>query len=481
MGLKQKAVSGVKWNMVTTIYCTLLQLLRLSVLTYLLEKSDFGIIALAMMVISFTDIFSELGITVAVIHKQDITPDQYSSVYWMNIVLHVVVFLLLWMLSPAISAFYKEPILKEVIPLLGIQILLNAFGKMFQTIKTKELQFGFISKVRMISVTIGFGVTVFLAWKGLGVFSLVYGQLVQVAVNQGVYAFEGLGKQKITLHFKFNEIRDFLRIGAYQLGAQVMDFLSAKIDVLLIGRFFGMDDLGIYNIAKDLMLKPYHIISSLVSNVASSAFARIQNNLQAIKENYKRVVKIISMLCIFIYFAMFVFADTITAILYAPEFASVATFLRVFVVIGIISSINGQASILQIALGRTDIGFKWTLIRVVCSVAVILLSSFFTIYTVVYAQMALTIVFFFVYWRLVVYPLSTIRFGEYLEIFKESLLVSLVISVPFFIILTVCSIPLWGQIALGCLFALLYAAYYWFHRRAFVNELLQLVLNKRTI
>ena len=480
MGLKHQAVSGVKWNVVTTVYCTLLQILRLSVLTYLLEKSDFGLIAIAMMVISFTDIFSELGLTVAIIHKQDITEEQYSSAYWMNVVLHVVMFFLLWVFTPAIAKFYGEPVLRRVIPLLGIQILLNAFGKMFQTIKTKDLQFGFISKVRMIAVTIGFGVTVFFAWKGLGVFSLVYGQLAQVAVNQGVYAIEGMGKQKITLHFRFNEVKDFVKIGAYQLGAQVLDFLSAKIDVLLIGRFFGMDDLGIYNIAKDLMLKPYHIISSLVNNVASSAFARIQNNIQAIKENYKRVVKMITLLCIFIYFAMFVFADTIVTILYAPEFASVATFLRILVVIGIINSINGQAGILQVALGRTDIGFKWTLIRVVCSLAVILLSSFFTIYTVAYAQMILTIMFFFIYWRLVVFPLSTIRFVEYLDIFKESFIVSLVISAPFYVILLLTSVSLWGQIALGCLFVLLYAAYYWFCRRAFVNDIIQLVLNKRT-
>lgn len=479
MGLKQKAVSGVKWNTVTTVYCMALQILRLSILTYLLDKSDFGLIAIAMMVISFTDIFSELGLTVAIIHKQNITNEQYSSAYWMNVVLHLVMFFFLWMFSPAISNFYSEPILKQIIPLLGIQILLNAFGKIFQTIKTKELQFGFISKVRMIAVTIGFVVTILLAWKGLGVFSLVYGQLVQVAVNQGVYAIEGVGKQKIRMHFRFNEIKDFIKIGAFQLGSQVLDFLSAKIDILLIGRFFGMDDLGIYNIAKDLMLKPYHIISSLVNNVASSAFARIQNNIMAIKENYKRVVKIITLLCIFIYIAMFVFADTIVSILYAAEFSSVALFLRILVVIGIINSINGQAGILQVALGRTDIGFKWTLIRVICSLVVILLSSFFTIYTVAYTQMLLSIIFFFVYWRLVVFPLSTIQLREYLNIFKESFLVSIVISLPFYAVLTLFVIPLWGQIALGVLFAIFYAAYYKLYRGEYVNEIYLLVLNKK--
>ena len=479
MSLKQQAVSGVKWNLASTVYCMIVQIVRLSILTYLLEKSDFGLIAIAMMVISFTDIFSELGLTVAVIHKQDITPNQYSSVYWLNIISSIVIFSLLWLTSPLIAIFYEEPILRIVVPLLGIQVLLNGIGKMFQTIKTKNMEFGFLSKVRMFSVTVGFVATVIMAWLGWGVYSLVYGQLLQVAVNQGIFAFEGLGKEKIKFHFNIKEISDFVKIGSFQLGAQVLDFLSSKIDVILIGRFFGMDDLGVYNIAKDLMLKPYGIISALVSNVASSAFSKIQNDIQAIKENYKKVVKIISLICIVIYVTMFVFADTLTAILYAPEFAAVATFLRIFVVIGIINSINGQAGILQVALGRTDIGFKWTLVRVVCYLSVILVSSYYTIYTVAYSQMVLTIAFFFIYWRLVVYPLSTIRFGEYIDIFKEALLVSLVVSIPFLLIQCLIEMHLGWQVFLMILFIAIFVVYYWFFRREYTRSIINMIVRKK--
>lgn len=478
MGLKEKTVSGVKWNVVSTVFCMAVQILRLSILTFLLDKSDFGLIAIAMMVISFTDIFSDLGLTVAVIHKQEITKEQYSSVYWMNIFMSIAIFSILWIISPFISIFYGEPILAYVVPLLGIQVLLNGFGKMFQTIKTKNMEFGFLSKVRMISVFVGFIATVLMAWMGLGVYSLVFGQLIQVAINQGVFALEGLGKEKVYFHFNFNEIRDFMKIGSFQLGAHVLDFISSKIDVILIGRFFSMEDLGIYNIAKDLMLKPYSIISALVSNVASSAFSKIQNNLTAIKENYKRVVKVISLICIIIYATMFVFADTITTILYAPEFASVATFLRIFVFIGIVNSINGQAGILQVALGRTDIGFKWTLVRVVCYLSVILVASYYTIYTVAYSQLFLTIIFFFVYWRLVIYPLSRIRFGEYVDIFKEAISVSLVISLPFVLLLNSFNFDLVCQIVLLFIYLILFIAYYWIFRRNFTMELIRTFLKK---
>lgn len=478
MSLKQQTVNGVKWNVVSTSFSMIVQIIKLSILTYLLDKSDFGLIAIAMMVISFTDIFSELGLTVAVIHKQDITNDQYSSIYWMNIISSILVFTLLWLISPLVSKFYSEPLLTKIIPLLGIQILLNGFGKMFQTIKTKNMEFGFLSKVRMLSVFAGFVATIIMAYYKMGVYSLVYGQLIQVLVNQGIFALSGLSTTKIRFHFRLSEIIDFIKIGSYQLGAQILDFLSSKIDVILIGRFFGMDELGIYNIAKDLMLKPYQVISSLVNSVASSAFSKIQNNIIAIKENYKKIVKVISLICIVIYAIMFVFADTITEILYAPEFSEVATFLRILVFIGIICSINGQASILQVALGRTDIGFKWTLIRVVSYLSVILVSSYFTIYTVAYSQLILNLVFFFIYWRLVVYPLSTIRFSEYIGVFKEALLLSVALSIPFVIVMHIFNFNLITQVVFAIIYLCLYMLYYWVFRREFSKELLNLLIHK---
>ena len=187
MDLKKSAISGIKWNTVSTVVCLLIQLLRLAILSRILAKSDFGLMATAMMVISFTDIFSQLGISSGVIHKQDITDDQYSSIYWLNLGMSVVVFLLVCALSPALAAFYNEESLTRIIPLLGLQVILSAFGKIFQTIKQKYLEFDFISKVRILSTFIGFVFTVFLALKDFGVYSLVYGQLLQTFVGWYIY------------------------------------------------------------------------------------------------------------------------------------------------------------------------------------------------------------------------------------------------------------------------------------------------------
>ncbi len=434
MDLRAKAVSGVKWSTVATGSKAVIELARISILTYLLEKSDFGIIAIAMMIIGFAEIFSNMGLTIGIIHKQNITQKQYSSVYWLNLMTSVIAFSILVGATPLLSSFYNEPILNSVIPLLGLQIIINAIGKIHQTIKTKELHFAFISKINVISTFIGFLLTVILAYLGFGVYSLVWGQLFQVTINQGIFLITGITDKNIIFHFSYVEVKEFISIGSYQLGSQILDFLAFQIDVFLIGYFFGMNNLGIYSIGKELVIKPFQMINALVLNVASAAFAKIQNDVEAIKRNYLKLAEVVTNLSFPLYLVIFIFADTIVAILYAPTFSEVAIFLRILIPVGMISSVNSIPSTLIIAKGRTDISFRWTVIRVVISTGMILFASFFSIYFVAASQSLLVVVFFFIYWRIAVYPLSGITLNEYLNIFKGSFLTAVLVALPFIVI-----------------------------------------------
>lgn len=478
MSLKQKAVSGVKWNVVSQVSCTVIHLLRLAVLTRLLDKSDFGLIAIAMMVISFTEIFSELGMTVGIIHKQDITENQYSSVYWLNVMMSVLIFGIVWLISPLLASFYNEPILTTIIPLLGIQILFNAFGKMFQTIKSKNLDFDFISKVRIFSTFVGFVLAVVLAYVGWGIYSLVWAQVIQIGLNQTIFAIKGHGQMKIHLHFKVSEISDFIKIGTFRLGSQILDFISSKLDVFLIGRFFGMEDLGIYNIAKDLIIRPFTMVNSLVGGVGAAVFAKIQDQMDRVKENFGKVVNLASFVCIPVYVAAFVYADTIVALMYAKEFASVASFLRILAFVGIESSISSQAGMLQVAFGRTDLGLKWTVLRVFISSAAIIAASKFDIYAVAYGQLSISILSLFLFWMVVVYPISKINMTDYCKMFSEPLFVAIICAIPFFVVcMFVKNIAI--QCLLACLFFVVYGGYYWIVRKSYTQSLISMLVRKK--
>lgn len=238
LSLKQKTVSGLKWTTVATVNNTLVQILKLFILARLLEKSDFGLIAIVLMILGFTEIFSNLGLSIGLIHKQEVSQKQYSSVFWVNLSLSIVLYLFLVAMSPLFADFYAQNELKTLIPLMGVQLIINAFGKMFYTFKTKNLEFKFLSIVSIVGIYIGTIVTLWLAWRGYGVYSLVYGLLVQSLVTQVVYAVSGLKMYRILLYCNLREIMDLIKIGGFQVGTQVLDYVSNKLDIFLIGRFF---------------------------------------------------------------------------------------------------------------------------------------------------------------------------------------------------------------------------------------------------
>lgn len=474
--IKQQAVSGVKWNTIATVYCMVVQIVRLAVLTRLLDKSDFGLIAIAMMVIAFTDIFSELGLTVAVLHKQDITPVQYSSVFWTNVILSVFIYVIVFFASPLIASFYQENELSRIIPILSLQIVMNAFGKMFQTIKSKNLEFRFISLVRIISATIGFVVTVILAWIGWGVYSLVFGQLAQIGLTQLVYTISGLKEQKILFKLDIREISDFIKIGIYRLGSQFLDFLASKIDVFLIGKLFGMSDLGIYNLAKELIIKPYTIIYSVINNVASATFAKIQNDIEYVRENYRKLLKLISSISIIIYAAVFVMADVIVSVMYSGEYLEVAPLLRILAFFGFECSISALGGSIQVAYGRTDIGFKWTIVRIAATTLFILVASLFSIQAVAYGQLVISVASLYVYWRLVIFPIIKMPWHDYFGIFKMSMFIVIALTIPFASIAIIFSSNYVVELLLGSLFLIFCFLYFWMYEKDFVVNMGKLLI-----
>lgn len=470
MSLKEQAVGGVKWNGVGTATVALLQMLKLFIVARFISKSDFGLLALATMVLGFTEIFANMGLATGLIHKQDISRKQYSSVFWLNLILSCIVYAILCAATPLVATYYHEPELNKIIPLIGLQLIISSFGKMFFTFKSKELDFKFISIVSIVSTLLGAAVTVFLAVKGLGVYSIVYGTLLQVVVMQGTYAVSGLRTYRIMFHFKPSEITDLFKIGGYQLGMQVIDYMAAKADIFLIGRFFGQELLGVYNLAKELVMKVVQVINPMITSVAAPAFAKFQDDKERMRISYKKILSILSFLNVPVFAILFVFADPLTLLCYGQDKIAVAWFVRVLSLWGIFQSIGNPASILMVSLGRTDLGFYWTLIRVVFTFAATYVACLYNIQLLSYVQVALAAVFMVAYWRMMVYKMIQLPLRQYLGAIAFSFMAAILAA-------GLSALPLlfldrfYLQLALIALFGIVYLAIYWFFNRPFIMEL----------
>ena len=147
--LKEQVFSGIKWNGISVVAVVALQFVTLVVMAKLLSPSDFGLMGMIMVVIGFAQAFADMGISNAIIHRQDSTRLQLSSLYWLNILAGVIVFCVVCASAPLIVAFYREPRLYNLLFLTSVIFLITPFGQQFQILLQKELNFKAWQKLRL--------------------------------------------------------------------------------------------------------------------------------------------------------------------------------------------------------------------------------------------------------------------------------------------------------------------------------------------
>ena len=189
MNINKQVIIGVKWTTLGTLSVTLSNVLKVSILARFLSKDDFGVFAIVVFFLGFFKMLSEMGLTTAILHKQDIKKNEYASLYWFNIILCICLYLLLFLITPIISGFYNEPELDFLIKVLGLSIIINSIGLQFRTIETKNLSFKYINIFDIIASVISLSFAIWLAVNGYGILALVYSVVLEYAISNFLLFF----------------------------------------------------------------------------------------------------------------------------------------------------------------------------------------------------------------------------------------------------------------------------------------------------
>jgi len=409
----QEVRKGVKWTSVSTIFLAVSNIIKISVLARFLSKDDFGVFAIVLFFLGFFNLFSDMGLTTAILHKQEIKKNEYASLYWFNIAFCVVLYLLLLLITPIISDFYHEPKLDFLIKVLGLSIIINSIGLQFRTIETKNLSFKYISIFDIIASLFSLLFAIWLAINGYGVLSLVYSIILQYTISNILLLLLGIKKFGILFHFKFKDLKPFLSIGLFQVGGQLANFFNRNLDILIIGKFFSQEILGGYSLAKQLVFRPAQVINPILTKVAAPALAKFQNNLELLKENYLKLVNIVSSINFVTYFILIVFAPIVVHVFYGGEYASIVLLVRILCVYMIFRAIGNPIGSLIIATGRTDIGFMWNIVLLIFMPIVVYVGSLFGIVEVTIALTLAMIILFLPSWYFLVRKMSGATLKEY--------------------------------------------------------------------
>lgn len=413
MNLKKSAFSGIKWTACSAAVIAVLQLLQVAVLARILDPKDFGLMALAMMVIGFGQAFLDMGISNAIIYKQEIMVGQLNSLYWLNIFVGAALFAILTAFAPLVASFYEETELTGLIRLTAVAFLIQPFGQQFMALLQKDLAFDKIALVEMLNKGVMLIVSAVAAMAGYGVYSLAYGLIVSVSVSTIQYIYIGARFYKPSLVFDSGGIGEFVRFGLYQMGERTINYFNLQIDVLLIGKLAGTADLGIYNMTKQLVLQPVGMVNPILTRVSFPVMARIQDQTGKLRELYLKQVNYLSSLNFPVCAAMFVFSEDIIRIVFGPKWLSAATVLRILAVWAAARSVINPVGSLLLAKGRADWSFWWNLAMLLCVPAAIYAGSSRDLTGIAYALLLLQVSLIIPVWYLLVNRLCLAGFAEY--------------------------------------------------------------------
>lgn len=419
----KRIMNGVKWTSVAGAITIFSGILKLSVLSRLIDKSDFGLLAIINVFLGFVSIFLDMGITSAIFHRQKISENEYSSLFWLNVFFSVFIFLLILLISRYVAVFYEQPALRELIPLTGISILFIAFGKLFKTIEEKSMNFKFVGIVEVVSALSSLGVGVIMALLGYGIYSLIFATIVQFMTSNMAFFFSGLRRRTLLFHFKKSEVKPFLRIGAFQTGSQTLNYFNRDLDILIFAKFFGPELVGGYSLAKQLVFRPAQFFNPILTRVATPALARSQKDKKSLRNNYLKLLNAIASINIPIYIGIGVFAPFLVMIFYGNDFPEIVPFVRVLSVIMICRALGNPVGSLVVATGRTDLEFRWNLFVSLIIPIVIYLGALVSLEISLLA-LAVTRVFLLIpAWKFLVNKLTSATLLEFVRnIFSFSIL-----------------------------------------------------------
>ncbi|MEO6133689.1 MAG: lipopolysaccharide biosynthesis protein [Ginsengibacter sp.] len=393
MSLQDKTISGFFWSFLQQVGGRGISFLITILLARMLTPADFGLIAMITVFIQISQTLVNGGFSLALIQKKDVDNEDYSSVFYINLIVSCVSYLVIYIAAPFVADFYEQPVLVLLIRVLATVFIINAFSYVQEAFLSKSLRFKSLMLVHIPSNIIGGIVSVAMAVLGFGVWSIVGMQLASrfsYAVQIWYYS-----KWRPLLSFNKTKAKGLFFFGYKLMLSDIFNALYNNIFVVIIGKFFNINIVGYYQTAYTMVDAPSSTISGVLQNVTFPVFSSIQDDLVKLKIGYKRVMK----LSFFLIAPVFVFAGILAVPLFrfffTEKWLPAVPYFQWLCIGGIFGPLIVCNLNIVNVIGRSDLFLKLELIRKVITIVAIVIVIPYGITALLLTQ-ALSILFTYI-------------------------------------------------------------------------------------
>ena len=324
--LKEKTIRGGLARLCAQAGNFMMRLGSLMILARLLGPKDFGLVG---MVTAFTGVLTllrDFGLSSAAIQRTNVTEEQISTLFWINIVVGIALALLAVALAPVISAFYREPRLFMVTVVLATGFLFNAAGVQHGALLQRHMRFTTLAIINTVSLIVGSLIAIGGAMAGYGYWALVAMTVTLPLTNTiGCWLtagwIPGMPQRQAG-------IRSMIRFGGAITLNGLIAYVASNFEKVLLGRYWGVDALGLYGRAYQLIYIPTENLNSAAGEIAFSALSRLQDEPPRLKSYFLKGYSLILAFTIPITMACALFANDMIHVFLGPKWTGAAAIFR---------------------------------------------------------------------------------------------------------------------------------------------------------
>lgn len=392
--LKNKTVKGILWSTLERFSVQGIQFFLMIIMARLLTPHDYGLIGMLAIFIAVAQSLIDSGFSQALIRKCDRNELDNCTVFYFNLVVSGLLYIVLYILAPYVAVFYNSPELCSVMRVVCLGIVLNSLGVVQRALYTVKIDFKTQAKSSFIAVVVSGATGVILAYRGFGVWALVIQQLVSNSLN--VMFLWIYSDWRPRLLYSWKSFHELFAFGSKLLASGLLDTLYKNIYVIVIGKIFNATSLGHYTRAQHFSEFPSSNINGIIQRVTYPVLCEIQNDDERLRTVYRKFLK----LSAFVVFPLMVGLSAVSCpfinVIIGEKWGFCAKILQIICFAMMwypIHSIN--LNLLQVK-GRSDLFLKLEIIKKILGIVILVVTIPFGLIVMCYGEVIYSVLALFI-------------------------------------------------------------------------------------
>lgn len=336
--IRTKFFKGIAWTLVENVSVKVISIIITIVLARLLMPEDYGLIGMLSIFIAISEVFIQSGIGQALIQKSDCDDDDFSTAFYFNVAISIVIYFILFFAAPLIANFYHEPQLVAITRVLSLNFVLGSLTIVQLSKLKKVMNFKPLAIISLVSTVFSGVIGIVMAFSGYGVWALVAQTLSATLIK--VIIFPLFTKWHPNRPFSRQSFKHLWNFGSKILVTGIIDVINSNLSNILIGRFYNKEQVGFFSKARNLADVPAMTMSTILGTVLYPLLSEIHNDEKKHIAVYSKVSRHTIILTFPILILLALLAKPIIIILFTDKWAESIPLFKALLLARLFLSLN---------------------------------------------------------------------------------------------------------------------------------------------